>query len=220
MCNLADIHKSNVTRHFYKNHIWFIIVVLIVTATSIAAFVGSSLEFSKNIEKIAEIQHQSNEYIEEFLCHKKARHLDSDVISRILETHQERQEAILHMEYDKLNNEFDVLSIWAATITIVFLVFSLYSIFRTDDMLNKAHDSLDQISSYNKEAQQILHDARQQSDDLVRSANNRIGEIERRLANLDNRINQMGIDSTIESQSHNIEECEQDTNEENVTEEQ
>ena len=44
------------------------------------------------------------------------------------------QEALLYLEYNKLQADFNVLMFAASCLMIMFLVFSLYSIFKTDEI--------------------------------------------------------------------------------------
>lgn len=57
-----------------------------------------------------------------------------DQLQALLDKHQERQEALLHLEYNKLQADFNVLMFAASCLMIIFLVFSSYSIFKTDEI--------------------------------------------------------------------------------------
>lgn len=77
-----------------------------------------------------------------------------DQLQALLDKHQERQEALLHLEYNKLQADFNVLMFAASCLMIIFLVFSLYSIFKTDEMLNKAETEAKGIHKLLDEAKQ------------------------------------------------------------------
>ena len=49
-----------------------------------------------------------------------------DQLQALLDKHQERQEALLHLEYNKLQADFNVLMFAASCLMIIFLVFSFY----------------------------------------------------------------------------------------------
>ena len=55
---------------------------------------------------------------------------------------EEMVRELLQVEFDRIQTERNVLEIWAAVITIVFLVFSFYSTFKTDDMVKDAKSVL------------------------------------------------------------------------------
>ena len=60
----------------------------------------------------------------------------------------------MHLEYNKLQADFNVLMFAASCLMIIFLVFSLYSIFKTDEMLNKAETEAKGIHKLLDEAKQ------------------------------------------------------------------
>ena len=50
--------------------------------------------------------------------------------------------SLLQLELDKIQEGMIILSIWAGVLMIVFLVFSLYSMHRSDELEKESHDNL------------------------------------------------------------------------------
>lgn len=55
--------------------------------------------------------------------------------------------SLLQLELDKIQQSMVVLSVWAGVMMIVFLVFSLYSMHRSDELEKESHESLLRIKS-------------------------------------------------------------------------
>ncbi len=83
-------------------------------------------------------------------------HLVYQIDERVLQQIESNQAFIqkeLEMQFERQQSERNVLEIWGAVITIVFLVFSFYSSFRIDDMLKKAHSTLSQLTNLHSKAE-------------------------------------------------------------------
>ena len=66
--------------------------------------------------------------------------------------------SLLQLEFNKLQNEYEVLEIWAAILTIVFLIFSFYSFFKTEKLEEDGRQSITRITTLEKKAQTDLND--------------------------------------------------------------
>lgn len=60
---------------------------------------------------------------------------------------------MLEVQFERQQAERNVIEIWAATLTIVFLIFSFYSLFHTDNLVKTAQASVDRISKLSVEAE-------------------------------------------------------------------
>lgn len=54
----------------------------------------------------------------------------------------ERIANLLESELSKIQNEYEVLNLWCALLTVVFLIFSFFSIFKANEMANQGEDVL------------------------------------------------------------------------------
>lgn len=145
----------------------YIVIIFITSVFTIIAFWMLSCSFHRNAERI--INAQNDDYIKisrllndttsvrTFIYNDGLRTLESS-----LDKHYGRIQGLLELQYDKLQNDFNFISLWAATITIVFLVFSIYSIFKTDEMLSHANDEAIEIHKLSLDAK--LHNREIETD--------------------------------------------------------
>ena len=148
------MEKNNQTKSVFtiSGRHRFVACVIVVILVSCAAFAYLAscykqaqddivaLMFEQVLNSIKNVKSKSSENI--------------DQLQTLLDKHQERQEALLHLEYNKLQADFNVLMFAASCLMIIFLVFSLYSIFKTDEMLNKAETEAKGIHKLLDEAKQ------------------------------------------------------------------
>ena len=66
--------------------------------------------------------------------------------------------SLLQLEFNKMQNEYEALEIWAAILTVVFLIFSFYSFFKTEKLEEDGRQSISRINSLEKKAQTDLDD--------------------------------------------------------------
>lgn len=139
----------------------FVACVIIVILVSSAAFAYLACCYKQAQDDIVALQRKDAVVFEQVLDKgKNQKSRDTEIIAQlqaILDKHQERQEALLQLEYNKLQADFNVLMFAASCLMIIFLVFSLYSIFKTDEMLNKAETEA-------KGIHKLLDDAKQTTE--------------------------------------------------------
>ena len=66
--------------------------------------------------------------------------------------------SLLQLEFNKMQNEYEALEIWAAILTVVFLIFSFYSFFKTEKLEEDGRQSISRINSLEEQAQTNLND--------------------------------------------------------------
>ena len=66
---------------------------------------------------------------------------------------------LLELEFAKIQNEYEVLNLWCALLTVVFLIFSFFSIFKTNEMTRQGEEALVKLG-------QTAAEARQKSDSI------------------------------------------------------
>lgn len=67
--------------------------------------------------------------------------------------HQESVKALLELEFSKIQSEYESQEIWIGLITIVFLIFSFYSMMKTDQLEKQCRDDAQRIRSLTDENQ-------------------------------------------------------------------
>ena len=131
--------RSNVftigARHRFTLCIAFVMIVAL-------AFYGLFTMSYRNAQsKIVALQRQDAVLIAnavDNIASGRGKTSNDELLNGILDKHFNRQEALLELEGNKLQADFNTLMFWASCLMIVFLVFSLYSIFKTDEMLGRA----------------------------------------------------------------------------------
>jgi hypothetical protein len=72
----------------------------------------------------------------------------------------------LTLEFNKLQNEYFTLQLWGGILTIVFLIFTFYSLFKTDDLMKQGRDSVNDIFSLKKEGLKEFKEINDQYNEL------------------------------------------------------
>lgn len=70
----------------------------------------------------------------------------------------EEMKSLLDLEFNKIQNEFEALEIWAGVLTVIFLIFSFYSLFKTE-----------QMEQQSKTALRLINDTQAKSDALLKN---------------------------------------------------
>lgn len=63
---------------------------------------------------------------------------------------------MIDLHLTKIDHEYNNIAIWAAVLTIVFLVFSFYSIFKMDEFIQQGHQGIKDIRELKKMVRSIL----------------------------------------------------------------
>lgn len=64
--------------------------------------------------------------------------------------------SMIDLHLNKVEHEYSNLTIWAAILTILFLVFSFYSIYKMDELIQQGNDGVKDISSLKKSGEDII----------------------------------------------------------------
>ena len=183
----------------------FIGSLAVVSVIAIIGFLCLSISYQNRLDKVAELQLQDGKRIEKIL---KSKSIDNKNLSKEIDSlsdvfigHEERMQGLMEMEFEKLQNDFNFISLWAGLITIVFLIFSIYSIFKTDEMLKKSDKVYDEIKdkadvidnfskNIKKKYQAELKSLKKDSDDYIKDLSQKISLLDSRLASIDTLIKQ------------------------------
>ena len=63
---------------------------------------------------------------------------------------------LLELHLNKVEHEYSNITIWAAILTIIFLVFSFYSIFKMDELVQQGNDGVREIKSLRREGEKTI----------------------------------------------------------------
>lgn len=183
----------------------FIGSLIVVSLIAIISYASLAHSFHQRLDRIEEIQKADGKQLSNLFntttYNNRALAAEADRISRTLEDHEERMASLMELEFEKLQNDFNFISLWAGIITIVFLIFSIYSIFKTDEMLKKSETVYEQIKGKSEvignmtkkiqsKYQAELGTLRKGSDDYMKEMAQKMTLLNERLANVDTLIRQ------------------------------
>lgn len=175
-----NIHSKT----YFVNHWGFLACIVIITAISVAFFWAYDSSYKNTQNEILSIHKQ---YCKEFSQLPKSS--DSIIIYKdfkpILDSYTSCVSDNLKSQYDKIQNDFTILTIWASVLMIIFLIFSIYSMFKIDEIQKQSRESLKLIDD-------TYSEVRQKSDKLDTIMGNAMTRIEG------------AIESKIEEFSQNI----------------
>lgn len=161
----------------------FLFSLIITIVIAVAVLIYNALWYNKMLRDICEVQHIENSLFESnlFLVCKhidtNTTNLEQSLINKI-QSHNESIELVFERLASQQQRDFELLSLWAGIITIVFLVFSIYSTFRSDEMLTKANATLDKIKDKDNQAKQIVDELKGQQETCLRDISQKIATIE------------------------------------------
>lgn len=69
---------------------------------------------------------------------------------------KEQEKSMIDLHLTKIDHEYNNIAIWAAVLTIVFLVFSFYSIFKMDEFIQQGHQGIKDIRELKKDGERHI----------------------------------------------------------------
>lgn len=132
--------RFGIYRHKF---LWTIVVATIIT---IAFFIALCLMYRNSI---VVVEQYSKDYNKELISSLPNVNLTKDSCYYVneqllcqLECETNSIRSMLEIQGAKLQSEFTVLSVWASVLMIVFLIFSIYSMFKTDELMRQSREEL------------------------------------------------------------------------------
>lgn len=92
---------------------------------------------------------------------------DIDVTLEYLNSH-------VQLHIDKMNSSVSTFELWAAVLTIIFLVFSFYSLYKVDELVKQGREGVDSIKKLKKEGENSVLSFNSKSTDALDSMNEQI----------------------------------------------
>ncbi len=110
---------------------------------------------------------------------------DSLLINRQLADSQHATNELLELNFNRIQHEYTVLALWAGVLMIVFLIFSFYSLYKTDDIAKQGKDSLKEIV---EKGDNVLSGLNEQQKVLMEQANATIAQINKETRESQNKM--------------------------------
>ena len=82
--------------------------------------------------------------------------------------------SMIDLHLNKVEHEYSNLTIWAAILTILFLVFSFYSIYKMDELIQQGNDGVKDIRSLKKSSEDIIEKLEATSKSEIEKTQNKI----------------------------------------------
>lgn len=99
---------------------------------------------------------------------------DSLLIHRQLADAQHATNELLELHFNRIQHEYTVLALWAGVLMIVFLIFSFYSLYKTDDIAKQGKEGLKEIK---EKGDNVLKDLQKVLDNLNKEAGDKIATL-------------------------------------------
>lgn len=80
---------------------------------------------------------------------------------------QLESKSLIELEFNKIQNEYDTLALWGGILTIVFLIFSFYSLFKTDDLMKQGRDGIDKLYLIQEKADTIIVEQQKKAEESL-----------------------------------------------------
>lgn len=80
---------------------------------------------------------------------------------------QNDTKSLLTLEFNKIQNEYQELQLWGGILTIVFLIFTFYSLFKTDDLMKQGRDGVDKLYLIQEKADKLIVDQKLKAEESL-----------------------------------------------------
>ena len=69
----------------------------------------------------------------------------NDQLAATIKNNLAENRSLLELQVTRIQSDFTILSLWAGILMIVFLIFSIYSMFKTDELIKQSRENLKRI---------------------------------------------------------------------------
>ena len=123
--------------HIYRHKfLWTIILATILAGRCFAYITYSFKQTHASIANTHEISiNKLQELLEPAKMSKDSCYYADKHLVNSIEAYMTTSKELLELQSTKIQSDYAILSLWAGILMIVFLVFSIYSMFETDEML-------------------------------------------------------------------------------------
>lgn len=93
--------------------------------------------------------------------------VNSIVAAKATAMYQETKD-LLEMQFAKIQHETESLEIWCGILTVVFLIFSFYSLFKTDELVNQGREGVKELASLQESGKKSIEEMKRSGMEKVR----------------------------------------------------
>lgn len=165
--------------HVYRHK--FIWTITIASLLSVIAFVCVVISFNISQEKIVKANSDAITRIESHLSQAVTESRDScyyanEQLVASLQEYSVSMKSLLELETTRIQSDYSLLSLWAGILMIVFLVFSIYSMFKTDEVLRQSKIGLDAVDEAGRKATTIVNEVDEKTRGEIDKVSNKAKE--------------------------------------------
>lgn len=169
---------ANDTFHVYRHKFLWTIILATVLASGCFAFITYS--FKQAHASIATTHERSINKLQKLLepvrMSKDSCYYADEHLVKSIETYMATSKELLELQSTKIQSDYAILSLWAGILMIVFLVFSIYSMFKTDEILRQSREGLKAIEATEKEADTIIERVETKTNEEINKVSNKATE--------------------------------------------
>lgn len=145
----------------------FLWVIIAATIVTIGLYVCIARQYAKSLDAIVEhysqYEAQTIASLPDVKLAKDSCYYLNEVLVAEVQTHMGNVESLMKIQGSKLQSDFTLLSVWAGVLMIVFLIFSIYAMFKTDEMVKQGRDALKTL----EETKAHAHEEVDKIDEIV-----------------------------------------------------
>lgn len=126
-----------------------------------------SKEFGLSLAQILALQDYTNKVVETAVSQS---HVDLEVNSiveaKASSMYQETKD-LLEMQFAKIQHETESLQIWCGLLTVVFLIFSFYSLFKTDELVQQGRAGVKELTTLQKQGNESIEKLQEEGNKKI-----------------------------------------------------
>lgn len=153
--------------HIYRNKfLWSVVVATLAIA---ALFIMLAYSYHNSLTDVVNIhkEYSSNltNTINKIKYDKDSCVYLNEQFAISLKEQMQNTQALLQIQSSKIQSDFTLLSVWSGLLMIVFLIFSIYSIFKTDELMKQGREGL-----------RAIEESKSKADGYVRQIDEKVDE--------------------------------------------
>lgn len=133
--------------HLYKNK--FLITIVSATIICVVCFFCIARSFNSSYDRIVASNNAALRHIDSLLkpakMSKDSCYYVNDQLAATIKNNLAENRSLLELQVTRIQSDFTILSLWAGILMIVFLIFSIYSMFKTDELIKQSRENLKRI---------------------------------------------------------------------------
>lgn len=130
--------------------LFYLLFVVVCIGLSFFNYYYNTKRFEDSQQQIIRAVERSMRSCEQIIPQNAYRQVET--ISAANQKHQEEVKALLELQFNKIQNEYETQEVWTGILTIVFLIFSFYSLFKSEEMERQGKIALHSIEESEKGA--------------------------------------------------------------------